>query len=88
MPFFNRNWAGACEGRWAGPGLVAGWSAGSWIVGVEVGLLQCWSASSRIVGGEVGLLQPWSAGSGHGSPLQKQEERRVGEGFARGRSDA
>ena len=43
MPFFNRNWAGACWGRWAGPRLLAGWSAGSWIVGAEVGLLQRWS---------------------------------------------
>ena len=23
--FFNRNWAGACRGRWAGPGLLASW---------------------------------------------------------------
>ena len=23
--FFNRNWAGARGGRWAGPGLLAGW---------------------------------------------------------------
>ena len=37
--FFNRNWAGACKGRWAGPGLLAGWDAGYWIVGAEVGLL-------------------------------------------------
>ena len=29
MPFFNRNWAGACRGRWAGPGLLAGWDASS-----------------------------------------------------------
>ena len=29
MPFFfNRNWAGASEGRWAGPGLVLGRSTG------------------------------------------------------------
>ena len=26
--FFNRNWAEACRGRWAGPGLLAGWDAG------------------------------------------------------------
>ena len=69
--FFNRDWAGACRGRWAGPGLLAGWFAGPWIV---------WA--------EVGLLQRWSAGSGRGTPLQKQERRGVGEGFARGRSDA
>ena len=71
MPFFNRNWAGACWGHWAGPELLAGWSAGSYIVGAEVGLLQC-----------------LSAGSGRGTPLQKQERRGVGKGFARGRSDA
>ena len=41
MPFFNWNWAGVCRGRWAGPGLLAG----------------------------------WSAGSGHDTPLQKQERR-------------
>ena len=29
MSFFNRNWAGACWGRWTGPGLLAGWFAGS-----------------------------------------------------------
>ena len=46
MPFFNRNWAGACRGRWAGPGLLAGWATGSWIIWVEVGSLQCWSAGS------------------------------------------
>ena len=22
--FFNRNWAGACRGRWAEPGLLTG----------------------------------------------------------------
>ena len=27
--FFNPNWVGACWGRWAGPGLMLGWSAGS-----------------------------------------------------------
>ena len=71
MPFFQSDWAGACGGCWAGLGLLTGWSASSWIVGVEVGLLQCWSVDS-----------------GRGTPLQKQERRGVGEGFARGRSDA
>ena len=52
--FFNRDWAGACRGRWAGPGLLA----------------------------------DWVAGSGCGTPLQNQERKRVGEGFARGCSDA
>ena len=37
--FFNRNWAGACWGRWAGPRLLVGWAAGSWIIWVEVGSL-------------------------------------------------
>ena len=27
--FFQPNWAGAYRGRWAGPGLMLGWSAGS-----------------------------------------------------------
>ena len=35
--FFNRDWAGVCRGHWAGPGLLAGWVVGSWIVWVEVG---------------------------------------------------
>ena len=47
-----------------------------------------WSTGSWIIGAEVGLLQCWSAGFGRGTPLQKQERRGVGEGFARGRSDA
>ena len=29
MPFFNKNWAGAWKGRWAGPGLLVGWDASS-----------------------------------------------------------
>ena len=33
-------------------------------------------------------MQWWSAGSGRGTSLQKQEGRGVGEGFARGRSNA
>ena len=37
--FFQSDWAGACRGRWARPGLLAGWSAGYWIVGAKVGLL-------------------------------------------------
>ena len=72
MPFFNRNWAGACGGRWAGPGSMASWSAGSWIVGAEVGLLQCWSADS-------GRGTPMQ---------KEQERRRAGKGFTRSRSDA
>ena len=46
------------------------------------------SVGSWIVGAEVESLQCWSAGSGRGTSLQKQEIRGVGEGFARGRSDA
>ena len=56
--FFNRNWAGSCRGRWAGPGLLAGWDAGSWIVWAEVGSLQCWSAS---YGGGTSLQKQGSA---------------------------
>ena len=41
-----------------------------------------------IVGPELGLLLGRSAGSGRWTPLQKHERRRVGWGFARGRSDA
>ena len=76
MCFFNRNWAGACRGRWARPRLLMDWAVGCWIVWAETGSLQC-----------------WSAGFEGGTPLQKQERRGgggggVGEGFARGRSDA
>ena len=46
MPFFNRNWARACKGRWARPGLLVGWDAGSWIAWVEVGSLHCRSTGS------------------------------------------
>ena len=27
--FFQSDWAGACGGRWAGPGLLLGWSVGT-----------------------------------------------------------
>ena len=47
--FFNRNWAGARGGRWAGPGLLAGWDAGFWIVGVEVGSLLCRRTGVRLL---------------------------------------
>ena len=32
MPFFDRNWAGACGGRWAGPRLLVGGTGGCRIV--------------------------------------------------------
>ena len=32
MPFFDRNWAGACGGRWAGPRPLAGVTGGRRIV--------------------------------------------------------
>ena len=41
-----------------------------------------------VVGSELGLPLGWSVGSGHWTPLQKKERKRVGRGFARGRSDA
>ena len=41
-----------------------------------------------IVGPEIRLILGWSVSSGCGTPLQKQEIRWVGRGFARGRFDA
>ena len=41
-----------------------------------------------VVGPELVLLLGWSACSRCGTPLQKQERRWVGRGFAHGRSDA
>ena len=41
MLFFQLDWAGAFGGRWAGPELLAGGSAGSWVVGAEAEMLQC-----------------------------------------------
>ena len=49
-----------------------GWAVGCWIVWTEVRSLQCWFAT-----GFEGV-----------TPLQKQEIKGGGEGFARGRSDA
>ena len=66
MPFFNRNWAGACRGRWAGPGLLAGWSTGSRIVGAEVGLLQYWSVG---FGRGTPLQKQERRGSARASPV-------------------
>ena len=40
MPFFNWNWARACRGHWAGPGLLAGWVVCCWTVWAEIGSLQ------------------------------------------------
>ena len=60
----------------------------------------CWGSLGRtriaarlvcrlwIVGPEIRLLLGWFIGSGCGTPLQKQERRWIGGGFARGRSDA
>ena len=47
-----------------GPGLMLGWSAGSWIFWDEVGMLLGWPAGYWIVGAKVGLLQCWSVGFG------------------------
>ena len=62
----------------------AGACRGHW---ARLGLLAGWAAGFWIVWAEVRSLQWRSAGSGRGTPLQNQE-RGVGEGFARGRSDA
>ena len=69
--FFNRNWAGACGGRWVGPGVLADKAVGCRIVGAEVG-------SPLLL---FGRLWMWY------SPA-RTKKRGVGEGFARGRSDA
>ena len=70
--FFNRNWAGACGRRWAGPGLFTNWAVGRWIVWAGVGLLQHWFAGS----GNDASLQ------------ETRMKRGVGKGVARSRSDA
>ena len=64
--FFNRDWAGACRGRWAGPGLLAGWAAGSWIVWVEVG-----SGNAGLQALDVALLckNKKEGGSARASPV-------------------
>ena len=52
-------------------------------------MLLGWPVGSWIVGAEEGLLQCLSAGSGRGTLLQKEQERRRADGgFARSRSDA
>ena len=40
-----------------------------------------------IAGPELELSLGWSVGSGHWTPLQKQERKRISGGFAHGRSD-
>ena len=32
MPILDRNWAGACGGRWVGPRPLEGGTGGCWIV--------------------------------------------------------
>ena len=53
-----------------------------------LGLLASWDAGSWIAWVEVGSLHCRSVGSGRSAPLQKQGRRGIGEGVARGRSDA
>ena len=70
--FFNRNWAGARGGRWAGPGLLAGWGCRlldrlGW-GRTAATMLDC-------------RLRVWHFSS-------KTRKKGVGEGFVRGRSDA
>ena len=43
--FFNRNWAGACGGRWAGPGLMLDRSTGC----ASSGLGYDWCCADRQV---------------------------------------
>ena len=56
--FFQPDWVGACWGRWAGPGLMLGWSAGSWM----------WLFSGRIAAMLVCKLRMW-----HSSAKNKKE---------------
>ena len=73
----GRNW----NCRWAG------------LLALDVGLF-CKNKKQRGSAGSLGWTWTdaglgWSEGSGRGTPLQKeQERRRAGRGFARGRSDA
>ena len=66
MHFFNRNWARVCWGSWAGPGLLAGWVAGSWIVGVEIG---CCSADLQALGVTLLYKNKEEGGSARASPV-------------------
>ena len=66
MPFFNRNWARACGGRWAGPRPLAGGTGGCRIVWVvedrctvdRWALIKAPLCKTRKKGGRRGL-GPW-----------------------------
>ena len=63
-----------------------GWSVLG-VVGLD--LDSCWAGLRALDRrAEIGLLLDLSVGSECGTPLQKQEIRWVGGGFARGRSNA
>ena len=65
MPFFYRNWAGACWGHWVGPRLLAGWFAGPWIVGLK---LDCCSAGLQALGVTLLCKNKEEGGSARASP--------------------
>ena len=70
--FFNRNWAGARGGRWAGPGLLAGW-------GCRLLDRRGWGRTTATM--LDCRLRVWHF-------FAKIRKKGVGKGFARGRSDA
>ena len=69
--FFNRNWVGACGGRWAGPGLILDRSTGCASSGLGY---DCCCADRQVL--NVARL------------CKNKKEWGLGEGCARGRSDA
>ena len=70
--FFNRIWAGASGGRWAGPGLWAG-------RGCRLFDRRGWGRTAATVLNR--RLRVWNFPA-------KTRKKGVGEGFAHGRSDA
>ena len=70
--FFNRNWVGARGGRWAEPGLLASW-------GCRLLDRQGWGRTAATMLDY--RLRVWHFSA-------KTRKKGVGEGFARGRSDA
>ena len=73
MHFFNRNWAGASGGRWAGPGLWVG-------RGCRLLDRRGWGRTAATVLNC--RLRVWHF------PAKQGKQKGVGESFARGRSDA
>ena len=64
--FFNWNWVGACWGRWAGPGLILGWSAGSWTVGAKE---ECYNVDQPTLDVALLYINKEEGGSAGASPV-------------------